>query len=526
MREKKENGMRKLNDRCYQFTVLLSCILVSLPAPAWSQALVGQNFPVTNAIELQEAPAVAANAANGEFLVVWHDLRPDGPVQLDIFAQRVGSNGTLIGGNFPVSTLGGSNPDVAFNTAANEFLVVYQRGTGILGQRVTPDGSLVGAEFPIITQSFQNNPAIAYNPLANQYLVVWNRSGGGVRGQVLDGNGTLVAPVLDLSTSLVGAVNPAVAVNATGQYLVVWDAFSGSFPRAGDVFGRLVNADGTAAGNFFPLTTADQSQFSPAVAPNPAAGQYFVVWSDSRNFGVNQDDIFGQVVNADGSLAGGNVPISTSPFEERSPSVAHTSATNQYLAVWTGQPPGTVGEIFGRLFAADGSPLGAAFQISTAGTAQFFTDLAVNPVTNLFFSVWPDDRNAQTSSTDIFGQLITLAMQVAIDIKPGGEVNSINPKSRGKIPVAILSNPGFDAPAEVDQDRLTFGRTGDERSLAFCNKGRHDVNGDGLADLMCHFHTQAADFKSGVTRGILKGETLSGTPFTAGDSVRIVPPRE
>jgi len=112
---------------------------------------------------------------------------------------------------------------------------------------------------------------------------------------------------------------------------------------------------------------------------------------------------------------------------------------------------------------------------------------------------------------------------VAIDIKPGSFPNSINPASKGKIPVAILSTTGFDAPAQVDQSSLTFGRTGDEPSLAFCNSSPEDVNGDGLLDLVCHFHTLTAAFQSGDTQGILKGQTIGGTPISGTDSVRIVP---
>lgn len=523
--------MRKTGN-CFVLTLAtVSLSVASLPLFASAQALVDDNIQISSEGVFPSAPAVAANPVSGEFLVVWDDA--PGP---NIFAQLIGADGTLKGENFPVTTARAANPDVAFNTEANEFLVVYQRAVtvgsplvGIFGQRVTPDGLLLDDEFPILTGSLsQINPAVAYNPVADQYLVVWNQSPptAGVRGQIVGGDGTPISSVLELSPGLIGAVRPAVAVNASGQYLVVWDGFSPLLAESGgNVFGRLVNASGTVAWDFFPLTTAANLQFAPAVTFNPVAEQFFVVWSDSRMFVDNADDIFGQLVNANGSLAGQEVPISTSPSEERSPTVAHSTATNRYLVVWTGgPPPGTVGKIFGRLFGPDGSPLDGEFQISTAGTAQFFTDLALNPLTNLFLSVWPDDRNAQTSSTDIFGQLITLAMHVEIDIKPGGEVNSINPKSRGKIPVAILSKPGFDAPAEVDQETLRFGRTGNERSLAFCNKGGQDVNGDGLADLMCHFHTQDAAFGSGVNEGVLKGETLSGAPFTASDSVRIVPP--
>lgn len=113
---------------------------------------------------------------------------------------------------------------------------------------------------------------------------------------------------------------------------------------------------------------------------------------------------------------------------------------------------------------------------------------------------------------------------VAIDIKPGSFPNSINPKSKGKIPVAILSSATFNAVTQVDQATLTFGHSGNEPSLAFCNPNGEDVNGDTLLDLVCHFHTPTAYFQSGDTQGILKGKTVGNIPIMGTDSVRIVPP--
>lgn len=112
---------------------------------------------------------------------------------------------------------------------------------------------------------------------------------------------------------------------------------------------------------------------------------------------------------------------------------------------------------------------------------------------------------------------------VDTDIKPGSDPNSINPNSKGKIPVAILSTEDFDATTEVDRESLTFGRTGDEDSLAKCTKSTEDVNGDGLDDLVCHFNTQDTGFEQGNTEGILKGLTNDGIPIEGSDSVRIVP---
>lgn len=111
--------------------------------------------------------------------------------------------------------------------------------------------------------------------------------------------------------------------------------------------------------------------------------------------------------------------------------------------------------------------------------------------------------------------------EVGIDIKPSSFPNSINSESRGKIPVAILSSEAFDAPSQVNATSLTFGKTGDEQSLAFC-RGSEDVNGDGLLDLVCHFYTQRTSFQSGDPVGILRGKLLDGTRIEGQDSVRIV----
>jgi len=51
-----------------------------------------------------------------------------------------------------------------------------------------------------------------------------------------------------------------------------------------------------------------------------------------------------------------------------------------------------------------------------------------------------------------------------VDTKPGSNPNSINPKSKGKITLGILSTMDFYVPAEVDAEYLTFGCIEDEQS--------------------------------------------------------------
>jgi hypothetical protein len=129
----------------------------------------------------------------------------------------------------------------------------------------------------------------------------------------------------------------------------------------------------------------------------------------------------------------------------------------------------------------------------------------------------------QGAACDIGAFEFVATIDVSIDIKPGSETNPINTKSMGTIPVAILSTADFDAPSMVDKNSLTFGISGEEESLAFCNDGAEDVNEDGLLDLMCHFDTQLALFGGTRARfGHLKGYTIDGVALKGYDNVTIL----
>ena len=102
--------------------------------------------------------------------------------------------------------------------------------------------------------------------------------------------------------------------------------------------------------------------------------------------------------------------------------------------------------------------------------------------------------------------LLSPILEATIDIKPGWDPNTVNPRNRGRIPVAILSTKDFDASSQVDQNSLTFGSTGNEESLVSCNRRPRDVDGDGLKDVMCYFRIRSTGFQCVDTEGILKGK--------------------
>jgi len=112
--------------------------------------------------------------------------------------------------------------------------------------------------------------------------------------------------------------------------------------------------------------------------------------------------------------------------------------------------------------------------------------------------------------------------QISIEIKPGNdEIAPINPRSKGKIPVALLSSSKFDA-MNVDVSSLTFGATGDESSLSHCGQSGEDVNGDGRLDLVCHFENQSAGFEKGDLEGIVRGKMRWGTRIEGRGFLKVV----
>ncbi len=136
------------------------------------------------------------------------------------------------------------------------------------------------------------------------------------------------------------------------------------------------------------------------------------------------------------------------------------------------------------------------------------------------------DPGGLTATATVMVNLTDVAEPVRIDIDPKDPNNRINPRSHGKIEVAILSTSDFD-PRTVDVGSLRFGRTGQEDSLSRNpNKGPRyrweDVNGDGRLDLVAEFEIDLTGFRVGDTKGILTGKTLGGSAFSGVDAVSIM----
>jgi hypothetical protein len=132
----------------------------------------------------------------------------------------------------------------------------------------------------------------------------------------------------------------------------------------------------------------------------------------------------------------------------------------------------------------------------------------------------PTDQlgNPRVGICDIGAIEFSSVFSIALDVRPGGGENPINPGSKGVIPVAILSTSGFDA-STVEQDSLRFGPN---QALVEGRGQLEDVNGDGRLDLVLHFRTQDSGIQCGDGSVSITGQTLNGIPIQGTDSITTV----
>jgi hypothetical protein len=114
----------------------------------------------------------------------------------------------------------------------------------------------------------------------------------------------------------------------------------------------------------------------------------------------------------------------------------------------------------------------------------------------------------QRSRNDVIRREVVLAVTTVmtvpqLDIKPGSCPNPVNPRSRGRIPIAIVGGGEFDV-SEIDLSTIALTRSGDPARVYPVRVSVEDVatphmggpcacsesGADGTDDLVLHFETQ------------------------------------
>lgn len=108
------------------------------------------------------------------------------------------------------------------------------------------------------------------------------------------------------------------------------------------------------------------------------------------------------------------------------------------------------------------------------------------------------------------------AVKIDIDVKPGGNPESINLASKGVVPVAILTTDSFDVD-KVKPATVSFAGATSVRWT------KEDVDGDGDLDLLFHFNTQELDLTEESIEATLEGKTTDERMIVGTKAVNIVP---
>jgi hypothetical protein len=216
---------------------------------ASSGAALGTEFQVNvYKTNQQTRPSVAADA-DGDFVVTWRSVTQDGQASYKgVFARRFSSSGVALASEFQVNTytpFDQEYPSVAMDDDG-DFLIAWQSrqdgsSQGVFGQRYASSGSRVGGELQI-----------------NVWITSDQRF-------------------------------PKVAVDATGHFLASWQSREGQDGDEGGTFARRLSL----GGEFQVNTYTTGYQIAPAVAMN-AGGDLVVVWQSEFQDGGGEYGIFGR----------------------------------------------------------------------------------------------------------------------------------------------------------------------------------------------------------------------------------------
>lgn len=267
---------------------------------------VGNEIIITASRDYETSPSVAYNPSTDEWLVVWdraYDVH-----NRDIEAAVLDASGSVQARFTVASGLDDqANPSVAYGSNYGEYLAVWEDLTytsenlNLVAQRVTSDGSLVGGVIPITTWEYEQvNPELDYNPDLDEFMVVWEDhhwawgATADIYGQRVSADGTSVGGNFGISWEDGNRrLNPDIAYKPeTLEYLVTWEYEY--TPSDHDVYQRRVSGDGQLPSSEAPISNENSWEGLPVLASGSELA-FLIVWEDYRNQATQNADIYGDV---------------------------------------------------------------------------------------------------------------------------------------------------------------------------------------------------------------------------------------
>ena len=322
---------------------------------------------------------VAAFDAAGGFVVVWTSQGQDGDSD-GIFGRRYDASGAPRGGEFLVNaaTTGLQEwPSVASDRAGN-FVVVWRSSVGdgdtwgVFARRFDAAGAPVGDQFQVNTftpgMQLSTRESIAMDAAGN-FVVVWRNQPPSLStsafGQLFDATGARLGPEFRVNSYTPGAKGfPAVAMDATGNFVVAWSSQNQDGSGQG-VFAQRYDATGVPRGAEFLVNThTTDYQWQPSIASD-AGGNFIVTW-ESRAQDGSAEGVFAQRFASSGSRRGSEFRVNSYTTDTQAyPEVAADPVGNM-LVVWDSRwQDGTFYSVFGQRF---GGLTPAALAVDPAAT--------------------------------------------------------------------------------------------------------------------------------------------------------------
>jgi VCBS repeat-containing protein len=339
----------------------------------------GSSFQIntyTAGHQLPVSDGITATLVDGTIVVVWESENQDGS-GLGVFGQRISVDGNKIGGEFQINAFSSGDQRGARVTALDDggFLVTWNSqgqdggsGTGVFAQRYNAATQKVGAEFLVhdyVDGAQEFGVPVTLNN--GQILVVWQSflqdgSGNGVYGRIFDASGAAATGELLINGTTAGNQSHAkVAAFEDGGFVVVWKSGDGGNPV---IMARLFDEAGSPRGSEFRIdTAAATARDNPSVAVL-ADGGFIVTW-DAHGVDGSGSSARARRYDADGDPVGAEFQLSTFTAGDQFGGNGVALQDGSFLMAWTsvGQD-GVGGGVFGQRFAADGSRVGAEFQIT------------------------------------------------------------------------------------------------------------------------------------------------------------------
>ncbi|MBD3160540.1 MAG: hypothetical protein GF346_00315, partial [Candidatus Eisenbacteria bacterium] len=195
-----------------------------------------------------------------------------------------------------ISDVGAPAPNghVVYDRSNNRYLATWrdQVDENLKGQLIDGDGTLIGGPI-LISSVFPSSgtaASLAFDPGNDRYLVVFGVfQGTEVYAQLVGSDGSLIGSNILIEDGLAGSVNPFVVYNPLVEcYVVFW-------ANGTTIYAQALNLDGVPTGD--PLVVSSGTVAGePVAAVNPETGMILALWTDSRNAGEGQPDIYGQLV--------------------------------------------------------------------------------------------------------------------------------------------------------------------------------------------------------------------------------------